>query len=132
MTHPARSPSKILCLEKKRILIIDDDTAVASITADIVRTFGHLAVIAWDEPTALKLWSETNGAFDLVIIDYRLGSGSGASLTVKLGKDKPNVPFILMSGMSEDDVDLPKGRVHFLAKPFSVESLKRKVAQLLG
>lgn len=112
---------------KKRILVVEDDTAVAAVTAEMIRTFGHLAVIAWDEATALKLWSNTNGAFDLIIIDYMLGAGSGANLAVKLGRENPQIPVILMSGSGEDKIDMPQGRVSYIGKPFSVETLKRKI-----
>ena len=114
-------------MEKRRVLIIDDDTTVASIIADMVRSFGHFPVVAWNRETALSLWRETKQGFDLVIVDFLLGSSSGATLAVKLAKEKPNVPFILMSGMSEDQVDLPQGKVQYLGKPFSVEALGKKI-----
>ena len=117
---------------KRRILIVDDDVAVASVTADMVRSLGHFPVVAWNVESAFSLWREIEGGFDLVIVDYIIGKGSGAALAVSLAKERPKVPFILMSGMSEDMVDMPPGRVQYLGKPFSVEALKKKIESLLG
>lgn len=97
----------------------------------MVRSLGHFAVVAWDRESALSLWRETNRAFDLVMIDYLLGRHSGASLAVTMGKEKPDVPFILMSGMTEDNIDKPPGRVSFLGKPFSIEALRKRIDAVL-
>lgn len=100
--------------------------------ADMVRSLGHFPVVAWDKDSALSLWRETNGAFDLVIIDYMLGRVSGASVAVTMGKEKSDVPFVLMSGMSEDNIDKPPGRVSFLGKPFTIETLKKRIDAVLN
>lgn len=111
----------------ERILIVDDDPNVATVTAEMVRALGHNPVVAWSAESALALWKETAGAFDLVIVDYLLGRGSGAKVAVKIARDNPDIPIILMSGLSEDNVDLPNGRVKFLQKPFSVPRLKQMI-----
>jgi DNA-binding NtrC family response regulator len=117
--------------EKSRILIIDDDPVVASTVAEMVRALGHFPIVAWDKESALSIWRETDRAFDLVIIDYLLGKTSGAKLAVKLGSEQPNVPFILISGMPEHNVETPPGRVSFLAKPFSIDTLKKRIDAVL-
>ena len=112
-------------------MIVDDDPAVAGTVADMIRSRGHFPVVAWDKQSALSIWRETNQAFDIVIIDYLLGPISGAGLAVTLGKEKPEVQFVLMSGLSEEQVDAPPGRVNFLAKPFTIETLGKRINAVL-
>ncbi|MGZ8940357.1 MAG: response regulator [Limisphaerales bacterium] len=116
----------------QRVLIVDDDPNVATVTAEMVRALGHNAVVAWSADSALALWKETAGAFDLVIVDYLLGRGSGAKVAVKIARDNPDIPIILTSGLSEDNVDLPDSRVRFLQKPFSVPRLKHVINESLA
>ena len=70
---------------KKRILIVDDDSAVSSVAAEMVRALGHSAVVAWGLESALTVWQQTDRAFDIAILDYtwvliaELRSASGCS-----------------------------------------------------
>jgi DNA-binding response OmpR family regulator len=76
--------------------------------------------------SALAMWGETKGAFDIAVIDYVLPDGSGAKLATNLMAEKPGIRVILVSGMTEDNVDVPHG-VRFLGKPFSLDELRRAV-----
>ena len=72
------------------------------------------------------MWREIEGAFDMAVVDYLLPDGSGADLAEKLLAQKPGIQIILVSGMTEDNVDVPRG-VRFLGKPFSLDELRRAV-----
>lgn len=110
-----------------RILVVEDDADLAEVTAALLRRLGHSAVVAWSADSATSIWKETNGAFDLLLIDFMLGAASGAKLAVKLGKEHPGLPVILMSGYSEAHVEMPSSKVKFLGKPFSPKQLQEAI-----
>ena len=114
---------------RKRVLIVDDDPAVSTAAAQMIRVLGHMAVVAWGVESALSIWEETERAFDFAIVDYVLKDGSGAALVERLKSEKPEMPVFLTSGMTEDDIDVPAG-VRFLAKPYSLDDLRSTIDSL--
>ena len=110
-----------------RILVVEDDPDLAEVTAALLRKLGHSAVVAWSADSAMSIWKETNAAFDLLLIDYMLGAASGAKLAVKLGKERPEMPVILMSGYGEAHIEMPSSKVKYLGKPFSPTELKKAI-----
>jgi len=111
----------------KRILLVEDDGAVAEITALLLRKFGHSPIVAWSVDSAMSIWAKTQGGFDLLIVDYLLGARSGANLAINLGKEKPTMPIILMSGFHLSNIEIPDECVKFLSKPFTPEQLREAV-----
>ena len=107
---------------KKRIRVVDDDAAVSSVAAQMIRALGHLAIVAWGIESALSVWNETGRAFDLAIVDYNLGDGLGVTLARRFKAEKPGMPVVIASGMLKQDVELPP-EVEFMAKPFSIADL---------
>ena len=111
---------------RKRILIVDDDSAVSSVSAEMIRALGHMAVTAWGVESALSIWNETGRAFDLAIVDYNLGVDSGIALARRLQREKPGMPVVIASGMIREILDLPAG-MGFIAKPFSLAELQAAI-----
>lgn len=116
-------------MRPKRILIVDDDSAISSLTATMVRRLGHNPVVAWSVESALSLWGETENAFDLALIDYVLNDGLGTSLASQIKRDKPTMPVLVVTGMNEGDFDLPAG-IGYLGKPFSLDRLRAALANI--
>ena len=119
-------------MENRNVLVVEDDSSVATITAEMLRILGYSAVVAANTEAALAAWREFHGAFHLVIVDFILSDGSGATHATTLAAEKPEVPFILISGLTEDNVDLPIGQAKYLAKPFTIGQLRTTIDALIS
>ena len=107
-----------------RILIVEDDEALASLLVEILEDLGHTARATHSAEDAERVLHETQ--FDAMIVDQILKMMPGIELISKTRKSHPDVQCILMSGHF-DQVD---GQNHaerlgaqFLRKPFEIEAI---------
>ena len=104
----------------KNVLVVDDEREIRNVIAAMVRAVGGNAVTAGDKIAAMDLWKAEH--IDVAVIDYILPDGSGAELAGQLLAEKPSLRVILTSGMTEDNVEIPRGAT-FLGKPFTAAEL---------
>jgi CheY-like chemotaxis protein len=106
------------------ILVVDDDPVIRTVVTQFLEAGGFAAVAASGGDEALALFEE--GAFDLVITDFKMGEVSGVDLTRRLRKIHPFVPVCLMTAVKGDvPADDYSLFAAVLEKPF-------KEADLLG
>jgi len=79
-----------------RILIVDDDAAMASTLQDILEVEGYAARVAHDGRTAISLFRKK--AFDLAVVDIRLPDISGLELVCKLTDVSVETVYIIITG----------------------------------
>lgn len=79
-----------------RILIAEDDTAVREFVLRALANAGHDVVAAEDGLRALEAL-ETD-QFDLLLSDIVMPELDGIALALKLSKDWPDLPILLMTG----------------------------------
>ena len=76
-----------------------------------------------------------DGNIDLIITDVVMPGISGRELVEQLAKSRPTAKVLYLSGYTEDAI-LSDGSIEqgtaFLQKPFSLQSLARKVREVLG
>jgi DNA-binding response OmpR family regulator len=117
-----------------RILIVDDEPGLRR-TLERALTSQHYDVVAVADPnSAYQMLSETT--FDLVLLDLRLPQIGGDTLYLAIVRQWPRLRdrVILMSGDPwSEQVDWPKELLSctILAKPFSLETLKKTVSAVL-
>lgn len=81
---------------RKRILLIDDDVALASLFRGVLSAAGYEVVTAGDAMAALSIFQ--NGSFDLVICDGQIPIADGPTTIRSLRKLSKNLPIIAISG----------------------------------
>lgn len=110
-----------------KILIIEDDPAIADIERDYLELSGFDAVVAADGETGLALALE--GGIDLVLLDLMLPGLDGFSVCRRL-REASDIPILLVTARSED-VDkirgLGYGADDYVEKPFSPSVLVARV-----
>ena len=111
----------------KKILIVEDDAAIAAIERDYLEV-DHFAVeIASDGIQGLN--RGLSGEFDLILLDLMLPGMDGFSVCRKL-REKINIP-ILMVTAKQEDIDkirgLGLGADDYIEKPFSPSVLVARV-----
>ena len=118
------------------ILLIDDDTALRTVTAQILSEAGYTVDEAPDGKSALELYEA--GLHDLVITDIAMPDMDGLELIMNLAHLDPAPRLIAISGDSQfsESLYLPTARqlgVHgTLAKPIRSAVLLETVARVLA
>lgn len=79
----------------KKILVIDDEEKLRSLTARIIRLEGFEVTEAADCKSALKKLEQA--AFDVVLCDVKLPDGNGVDLTLAIKQAYPEVEIILLT-----------------------------------
>jgi FixJ family two-component response regulator len=119
-------------LETAMISIIDD-YSVREAVKNLIRSIGYDAVTfaSAEEYLGCKSVEE----FECVITDLQMPGMTGIDLQDRLIADGYRKPIILMSALSEEDVDSPATKsaaFDFLRKPFSDERLIKCLDRALG
>lgn len=79
----------------KKILIIDDEEKLRSLTARIISLEGFKVTEAADCRQGLKKLAQDN--FDLVLCDVKLPDGNGVGLTLEIKSAYPHIEVILLT-----------------------------------
>ena len=110
-----------------RILIIEDEEAIAELEKDYLELSGFEVVISntGDEGLQIALAEE----FDLIVLDLMLPGMDGFEIC-KLIREEKNIPIIMVSA-KKDDIDkirgLGLGADDYMTKPFSPSELVARV-----
>ena len=118
------------------VLIVDDYKTMLRIISNLLRQIGFSTVEeAGDGATALaKL---RGGRFGLVISDWNMEPMTGYQLLKEVRADQQlkETPFIMVTAESKtENVVAAKaaGVNNYIVKPFNAETLKKKLASVLG
>ena len=118
------------------VLIVDDYKTMLRIIENLLKQLGFKNIQqATDGSAALKLLRETH--FGLVISDWNMQPMTGLQLLKEVRADerlKPT-PFIMITAESKtENVVAAKeaGVNNYIVKPFNAETLKQKIAAVLG
>ncbi|TBR19871.1 response regulator transcription factor [bacterium] len=115
----------------RRILVVDDEKEVASVTAAILRREGYEAVIAHSGAAALK--AVATEPPDLVLLDVMMPDMDGFEF-LRLLRRRTDVPVIFISGKDADAdkvLGLRLGADDYVAKPYSRAELTARIAAVL-
>jgi PAS domain S-box-containing protein len=117
-----------------RILVVEDEPAVAQLIVDVLREEGHHVDSVLDSREALARLSR--GRYDLVISDLRMPRLDGRAFyeaLVNAGSPmRDRILFTTGDTLAPSTLEfVEKYRLPFLAKPFLVEELKLAVHRLL-
>ena len=119
----------------KRVLIVEDESLIASLYQEFLNDYGFDSTICEDGKIALATFQQANQAFDLVITDQTMPEMTGIALSKALLKISPNLPIILLTGSGEV-IDAEEtnntGIQHFLMKPVSLLTLKETIDTCLA
>ncbi|MFV0431006.1 MAG: response regulator [Alphaproteobacteria bacterium] len=117
-----------------RILVVEDEERARGYTVRALRQRGYEVLEALDGQEGLEIVLNEKGNFDLVVSDISMPRLDGASMIKKFRETYPDIPVLIVSGNSGEDLDrdLEKvGNVPFLAKPYTLEGLVIKVKDIL-
>ncbi len=113
-------------LDKKTILLVDDEENICETTQNFLRRKGLVVDNAVDGIEGLELFRDTPNRYDLVVTDLSMPNLSGADLTKEIRRLNVTIPIILSTGQLgiEDKKEfLEIGITDFIQKPWTVTEL---------
>ena len=116
-----------------RVLLVEDEDMVRAVAERALVRAGFTVVAQPDGEDGLAEIAN-GGEFDLVVSDVVMPGMDGPAMARAIRKLKPEIPILFMSGYAEETLrnEISIENMHFIAKPFSVEQISRKVGEVLS
>ncbi len=117
----------------KRILIIDDDLDMCTLLGKFLAKKGYAAEVAHSASKGIAKISE--GFFDIVLCDFRLGDKDGKDVLVKIKEMSPETIVIIITGYSDIKVavDVIKlGAFDYITKPLVPDEVINVIEKALA
>ena len=117
-----------------RVLIVEDEPAIAELVAVNLKHGGFLPICAEDGESAQR---EINAVLpDAILLDWMLPGESGLSLARKWRRDArtKTVPIIMLTARGDEPdriAGLDAGADDYLTKPFSVQEMLARIRAVL-
>ncbi len=122
------------------VLVVEDEEGVREVVRRMLERLGFQVITAEDGIAALERLEAHQGAIAAVLLDLSMPRMTGQEALHEVRQLRPDVPIVLMSGYTEQEVaskllDSVGGATGFLQKPFLPEDLTsalREVSQGVG
>ena len=130
---PTESPVPDRRAPSLRLLVVDDEAAVADSTALLLRLDGHQVQVARDGPTAIRIAATFQP--QAVLLDIGLGGMDGyeTARALRAGPHGAEPYLIAVTGYGDaraQELAREAGFDHYLVKPVEPEQLKQLLAEL--
>lgn len=115
-----------------RILVVEDEPAIAGFVTEGLRKVGHQVDLAGDLASAKKAVDMLS--FDLIVVDRRLPDGDGLDLVRDLHRRRLGTPTLCLTARDRvpDRVEgLLAGADDYLIKPFAFEELVARITAVV-
>ena len=111
--------------------MVEDEEGVREVVGRMLERLGFHVITAVDGMAALRVLDEHDGGVTAVLLDLSMPRMGGRRRVRPSASARPDLPVVLMSGYTEQDVapkilDGRAGAVGFLQKPFLSEDLSQR------
>jgi two-component system cell cycle sensor histidine kinase/response regulator CckA len=116
------------------VLVVEDEAIVRAPICRMLRKQGYFVLEANNGEDALLVMEQYHSPIHLIITDVRMPEMDGPALVGLLRDWYPRMRVLFISGYSTEYLEAQSGKVHgtaFLAKPFSLDTLARRVRDVL-
>jgi CheY-like chemotaxis protein len=123
-------PARVL-----RLLLVEDEEAVASVISALLRRQGHEITLARNGLDGWELLSATPDVFDAVIMDLNMPGMSGQELARRARSLAYRRPLVAISGRVTDKDRSELARLEIktvLQKPFTLDELQHGLEEALA
>ena len=130
----AADQPQVLSTGNERILLVDDEDALATMGRSMLDRLGYKVTVETDSYEALETFKAQPIEYDLIISDKTMPRLTGFDLAEEIKKIRPDVPFIICTGYS-DEIEADKaarlGINRLIVKPLSMDDLAKAVRSVL-
>lgn len=123
-----------LALGTETILLAEDEDVVRALSRQVLEACGYTVLEARDGAEALEILQRQGDEIDLLITDVVMPHLGGRELAERLAETHPRLPILFASGYTDDAIvrhGVLETNVNFIQKPFTLDSVARKVRDLL-
>jgi two-component system cell cycle sensor histidine kinase/response regulator CckA len=116
------------------LLLVEDEEGVRDLIREWLAGHGYEVLTAGNGVEALEVSSGFDGRIDLLLSDVVMPQMGGPALAKRLTTLRPETRVIYLSGYADEalgDRQILENGAAFLQKPFALESLVRKVREVL-
>jgi DNA-binding NtrC family response regulator len=133
-THPEAGTSPKLWRGSGTILVVDDEAEVLNVVKIMLEHHGFHVLAATDGREAMELFQKHGGNIVCVLLDMTMPHMDGAETYRELRRIHGDVPVILASGYSEQEIAkhfMGQDPPEFIEKPFEASKLMTKLHNAL-
>ena len=115
------------------VLLVEDADGLRVLATRLLERLGYTVLVAANADQALQVFEEAP-SIDVILTDVVMPGGSGSELTRRLVERRPALRVIYMSGYTDETIvhhGVLEPGIAFLEKPFSSETLGRKIREVL-
>jgi PAS domain S-box-containing protein len=116
------------------VLVVEDDKIVRDLACEFLQELGYSVISAESPGQAIEISSRYPGSIDLLLTDVVMPGMDGPRLYRQLSPSRPAMRVLFMSGYSENLIathGVLNPGIHFIPKPFTMNSLASKVRETL-
>jgi two-component system cell cycle sensor histidine kinase/response regulator CckA len=120
--------------EVTTILVVDDESVVLETVRDGLKSHGYKVLTAANAEAALQIAETHQGPITVLLVDVVMPGLNGPEVAERVHAIRPDTKVLFMSGFSNEIVMVHgiKEGDPFIIKPFSFETLRRKIHELLA
>jgi PAS domain S-box-containing protein len=116
------------------VLVVEDDISILDLSRSLLERFGYKVLSAQKPFQALDMIDGYKGNIHLLLTDVVMPEMNGKELKERIEKRHPDIKVLFMSGYTANVImhrGVIESNVHFIQKPFSIESLAKMVRKVL-
>lgn len=116
------------------ILLVDDETALLGMAAELLSRFGYATMGAESGEKAIEILKSQDRRIDLVVLDLNMPGMGGYRCLMELLEWDPGIKVIIASGYSANrkvKEALKAGAAGFIAKPYHHNEMLKKIREVL-
>jgi CheY-like chemotaxis protein len=120
--------------ENATILVVDDDPMLLRMTQLVLSEAGYRVTTAANGREAMRNLDDSQGAFDLMILDMRMPDMDGITVLERVHARWRGLKVLLVTGYAAEGVmesTRAMGAVGVLEKPYDPDTLASTVRQIL-
>jgi two-component system, cell cycle sensor histidine kinase and response regulator CckA len=115
-------------------LLVDDDARVRNVNELLLQNIGFEVLAVETGREAIREFERRSAEVRVVVLDVTMPDLSGDQVLKELRRIRPDIPVLLCSGYSEDEMSdrfSPEDLESFLQKPYTFDLFRDRLRQLL-
>jgi len=116
------------------ILLVEDEPTILNMTTMMLERMGYTVLTATTPGETIRIAKEHPGSIDLLMTDVVMPEMNGPTLAKTLLSLYPGLKRLFMSGYTSNVIahhGVLEEDVHFIQKPFSMQTLGKKIREAL-